>query len=55
MESVLLDVLGLTSLLTLAVLMLPVARRLNFPYTIFLALIGIGLGLIVQLGARLRR
>ncbi len=53
MESVLLDVLGLTSLLTLAVLMLPVARRLNFPYTIFLALIGIGLGLIVQLGDKI--
>ena len=53
MESILIDVLGLTSLLTLAVLMLPVARRLNFPYTIFLALIGIGLGLIVRAGDRI--
>ena len=37
-------VLGLASLLTLAVLMVPVARRLAFPFTVLLALVGIGLG-----------
>ena len=38
-------VLGLASLLALAVLMVPVARRLAFPFTVLLALVGIGLGL----------
>ena len=37
-------VLGLASLLALAVLMVPVARRLAFPFTVLLALVGIGLG-----------
>ena len=37
-------VLGLASLLALAVLMVPVARRLAFPFTVLLALVGSGLG-----------
>ncbi len=41
-------VFGLASVLTLAVLMLPVARRSNIPYTVVLALAGIGLGFIAQ-------
>lgn len=40
------SILGLLGLLTIAVLMLPVTRRLRLPYTVFLAAIGIGLGLI---------
>ena len=41
-------VFGLASVLTLAVLMLPVARRSNIPYTVILALVGIGLGFAAQ-------
>ncbi|MBT6276757.1 MAG: sodium:proton exchanger, partial [Chromatiales bacterium] len=39
-------VLGLTGLLMVAVLMLPAARRLRFPYTVLLAVVGIILGLL---------
>jgi CPA1 family monovalent cation:H+ antiporter len=39
-------VLGLAGLLMLAVLMLPAARRLNFPYTVLLAAVGVGIGLL---------
>ncbi len=41
-------VFGLASVLTLAVLMLPVARRSNIPYTVLLALVGIALGFAAQ-------
>jgi len=45
-------VFGLASILTLAVLLLPIARRSNIPHTVILAVAGIGLGFIVQyLGA----
>lgn len=39
-------VLGLTGLLMLAVLMLPAARRLDFPYTVLLAAVGVLIGLL---------
>ncbi|MCC5871906.1 MAG: cyclic nucleotide-binding domain-containing protein [Gammaproteobacteria bacterium] len=39
-------VLGLTGLLMLAVLMLPAARRLDFPYTVLLAAVGVFIGLL---------
>ena len=41
-------VLGLTGLLAITSLMLPVARRLNFPYTVLLAAVGIVFGFIVE-------
>lgn len=44
-EGVWLTILGLFGLLTLAVLMLPVSRPIRVPYTVFLAAIGILLGL----------
>ena len=43
-EGITLSILGLLGLLTIAVLMLPVTRRIGIPYTVFLAAIGIGLG-----------
>lgn len=43
-------VLGLAGLLALAVLMLPAARRLNFPYTVLLAVVGCVLGAVSLLG-----
>lgn len=48
MGEVYLTVLGLFGLLTIAVLMLPAARRLNFPYTVLVAFVGILLGIVVQ-------
>ncbi|HSG90593.1 MAG TPA: cation:proton antiporter [Pseudomonadales bacterium] len=42
-------VLGLAGLLMLAVLMLPAARRLNFPYTVLLAVVGVAIGLLQTL------
>lgn len=39
-------VLGLSGLLALAVLMLPAAKRLNFPYTVLLAVVGCILGFL---------
>lgn len=39
-------VLGVSGLLALAVMMLPLASRLKIPYTVMLAAVGIGLGLI---------
>jgi len=39
-------VLGLIGLLALAVLMLPIARRMHFPYTVLLAAVGVLLGVI---------
>jgi len=41
-------VFGLAAVLTLAVLMLPVARRSNIPYTVILAALGIALGFGAQ-------
>lgn len=43
-EGIELSILGLFGLLTIAVLMLPVTRRMRIPYTVFLAAIGIALG-----------
>lgn len=42
-----LSILGLFGLLTIAVLMLPVTRRMRIPYTVFLAAIGIALGFVL--------
>lgn len=41
-------VFGLATVLTLAVLMLPVAARSRIPYTVLLAVIGVALGLAAQ-------
>ncbi len=46
MSATWITVLGLTGLLAFAVLMLPAAKRLNFPYTVLLAAVGTLLGLI---------
>ncbi|MDP4872745.1 MAG: cation:proton antiporter [Sphingorhabdus sp.] len=43
-----LSILGLFGLLTIAVLMLPVTRRIGIPYTVFLAAIGIALGFALK-------
>ena len=43
-----LSILGLFGLLTIAVLMLPVTRRIGVPYTVFLAAIGIALGFALK-------
>ena len=47
-HEVLLTVLGLTTLLGVAVLLLPLAKRWNFPYTVLLAAFGCVLGFIVS-------
>lgn len=53
MHDVVITVLGLTGLLALVTLLLPLARRLNFPYTVLLAAVGIGLGMLTtMLGER---
>ena len=39
-------VLGLSGMLMLAVLMVPAARRMNFPYTVLLAVVGVAIGLL---------
>ncbi len=41
-------VFGLAAILTLAVLMLPIAERSKIPYTVILAAAGLGLGFFVQ-------
>jgi CPA1 family monovalent cation:H+ antiporter len=46
-EGIGLSILGLFGLLTIAVLMLPLTRRMRIPYTVFLAAIGIGLGFVL--------
>lgn len=46
MSATWITVLGLTGLLAFAVLMLPAAKRLNFPYTVLLAAVGTLLGLL---------
>ena len=45
-------VLGLIGLLTVASLLLPLANRINFPYTVLLALAGGVLGAITMGGRR---
>ncbi len=41
-------VLGLTAMLAVAVLLVPLANRLHFPYTVLLAAVGVTLGLLIQ-------
>ncbi|MEM9301963.1 MAG: cation:proton antiporter [Pseudomonadota bacterium] len=48
-HTVWLTVLGITGLLALAVLMVPVANRLNFPFTVMLAAVGIVIGIVEHL------
>ncbi|MDF1719709.1 MAG: cation:proton antiporter [Minwuia sp.] len=48
-EGIWTTVLGLFGLMTIAVLMLPLARKIRFPYTVLLAAVGIGLGLLSEL------
>ena len=48
MEQIWLPVLGLIFILTLAVLLVPVANRLNFPHTVLLAVAGIALGYLTE-------
>lgn len=47
-EGIWTTILGLFGLLTIAVLILPLAKRYKFPYTVLLAVMGIVLGLIVD-------
>lgn len=49
MHDTLFLVLGLVGLLTIASLLLPLANRINFPYTVLLALAGTLLGVLVML------
>ena len=46
MHHLYLIVLGLFALLLLAGLLLPIAKKLNFPFTVLLAAAGVGLGII---------
>ena len=48
MHETFVTVLGLTGLLAITSLLLPVARRLNFPYTVLLAAVGIIFGFVVE-------
>jgi Na+:H+ antiporter len=43
-----LSIFALFVLLAIAVLMLPLTKRIGVPYTVFLAVIGIGLGFVLQ-------
>ncbi len=47
MEHPFITVLGLTGLLAITSLLLPLARRMAFPYTVLLALVGIAFGALV--------
>lgn len=51
MHDVIMTVFGVTILLGLVSLLLPLAERLSFPYAVILALVGIALGVIASLGA----
>jgi monovalent cation:H+ antiporter, CPA1 family len=51
MHDMIMTVFGLTLLLGLVSLLLPLAERLSFPYAVILALVGIALGTIASLGA----
>ncbi len=55
MEETFVVVLGLTGLLAITSLLLPVARRLNFPYTVLLAAVGVVFGFLVHGLAELER
>ncbi len=48
MQDVVLVVFGVTALLGLVSLILPLANRLNVPYTVVLAVVGIGLGVVAS-------
>ena len=48
MDQTLLIVLGLTGLLAITSLLLPVAQKLHFPYTVLLAAVGIIFGIVVN-------
>ncbi|MCH7929470.1 MAG: cation:proton antiporter [Proteobacteria bacterium] len=48
MEDTIVVVLGLTGLLAITSLLLPVARRLNFPFTVLLAAVGVVFGFAVN-------
>lgn len=48
MQGVVLAVFGVTALLGIVSLLLPLAKRLNVPYTVVLAVFGIGLGLVIS-------
>ena len=43
------SILGLIGLLTLVSFLMPLAKRLNFPFTVLLAAVGIVLGIIIEL------
>jgi CPA1 family monovalent cation:H+ antiporter len=47
-------ILGFFGLLTVAVLLLPIARRMRFPHTVLLAIAGIGIGLFINLAGGLK-
>ncbi len=47
MHNLYLIVLGLFALLLLAGLLMPLAKKLNFPFTVLLAAAGVALGIIV--------
>lgn len=49
MHDLWLVVLGLSIIFMLAALMVPAASRLNFPYTVLLAAVGLALGLLMKL------
>ena len=49
MEGIVITVLGLMGLLAIVSLMLPIARRFYFPYTVLLAAVGIALGIATTL------
>ncbi len=55
MQETFIVVLGLTGLLAITSLLLPVARRINFPYTVMLAAVGIVFGFMVEALAELER
>ena len=55
MEHTLIIVLGLSGLLAITSLLLPVAQRINFPYTVLLAAVGIVFGFVVEYLAKVDR
>lgn len=46
-----LPIFGLIFMLLIAVLLVPLAKMFNFPSTVLLALTGIGIGIVSQLGS----
>ncbi len=47
-EGIWTTILGLFGLMTIAVLILPLAKRVKAPYTVLLAVVGIVLGLLID-------